>query len=50
MMSTRRQRKVNNTVEDLMAVNLRRLEGVEWGDIVTCKHDGREEPMYIVPE
>jgi hypothetical protein len=33
-----------------MAVNLRRLEGVEWGDFVTCKHDGREEPMYIVPE
>jgi hypothetical protein len=41
---------VDDTVEDLMAVNLRCFEGVEWEDIVTYKHDGRREELMYVPE
>ena len=41
---------VDDTVENMKAVNLRCFEGVEWGDIKTYKHKGRgSEPLYVVP-
>ena len=42
---------VDDTVENTKAVNLRCLEGVEWGDIETWKSKGSSlEPLYVVPE
>jgi len=42
---------VDDTVENLRAVNLRCLEGVEWSEIETFKNKGSGfEPLYVVPE
>lgn len=42
---------VDDTVENMKAVNLRCFEGVEWDDIETYKHKGNDfEPLYVVPE
>ncbi len=42
---------VDDTVENLKAVNLRCFEGVDWGDIETWKNEGSSfEPLYVIPE
>ena len=42
---------VDDVVENMRAVNLRCLEGVEWNDIETFKNKGSDsEPLYVVPE
>jgi hypothetical protein len=42
---------VDDTIENMKAVNLRCLEGVPWGDIETFKNKGYSfEPLYVVPE
>ena len=42
---------VDDTVKNTKAVNLRCLEGVEWGDIETWKSKGSSfKPLYVVPK
>jgi hypothetical protein len=42
---------VDDTIENMKAVNLRCLEGVPCGDIETFKNKGYSfEPLYVVPE
>jgi len=42
---------VDDTVDNMRAVNLRCLEGVEWSEIETFKNKGSVfEPLYVVPE
>lgn len=42
---------VDDTIENMKAVNLKCFEGVPWGDIETFKNKGYSfEPLYVVPE
>jgi len=42
---------VDDVVENMKAVNLRCLEGVQWAEIETYKHRGSAEgPTYVVPK